>query len=121
MGLKILVVDDDGLLLKVIRIHLEEKGHEVTICAKAEKALQAFTQSPESFDLVITDLQMPGMHGDKLAEKIWEIRPEIPIILMTGNHSKFLEILAEKMGFSGFLEKPFGVADLLETIENIFA
>jgi len=81
---KILVVDDEVPVLTVMQQHLRKMGYLVTTRADSADALETFRAEPQQFDLVITDHTMPGMQGAELAEKLGEIRSEVPVILVTG-------------------------------------
>jgi PAS domain S-box-containing protein len=84
---QILVVDDEVPVLSVMQQSLRQMGYRVITRADSQDALETFRAEPERFDLVITDHTMPGLQGADLAEKIGEIRAELPVILVTGlNH-----------------------------------
>ena len=76
------------------------------VMTNSSEALKHFETSPQAFDLIITDMAMPNMAGDVLAQKIMEIRPDIPIILCTGFSEHMDEKQALFKGFKGFLLKP---------------
>jgi hypothetical protein len=80
----ILVVDDQQLIVDMERKMLERLGYHVTARTSSTEALEAFRMQPDKFNMVITDMTMPNMRGDQLAEKMIEIRPDIPVILCTG-------------------------------------
>lgn len=104
---RILFVDDDPVLVEVNQMQLEAFGYTVTAVSDSLAALGLFKKNPEEFDLVITDMTMPDMTGDVLAGKILEIRPQIPIILMTGYSEKINPEQAGDKGIRGYLTKPF--------------
>ncbi|MFA5906525.1 MAG: response regulator, partial [Desulfobacula sp.] len=83
------------------------------------EALQAFRQSPKAFDLVITDLTMPDLTGDQLAEKISEIRPGMPIILCTGYGEPINKEKFDLKGIKGFLYKPVVIKEASHLIRDI--
>ena len=76
------------------------------------EALEAFRADPTKFDVVITDLAMPNMSGDKLAGELIKIRPDIPVILCTGFSERMPEEKAAAVGIKGFLMKPIVIKDL---------
>ncbi|HQP72312.1 MAG TPA: ATP-binding protein, partial [Methanoculleus sp.] len=80
----ILLVDDEELILSSLQRTLRLSGYRVTALQNGQEALEEFSENPHEFDLVITDLTMPGMTGLDLVGKIKEKRPDIPIILCTG-------------------------------------
>lgn len=81
---QILVVDDEIPVLDMMQQHLRKMGYRVTTRADSREAIKTFRANSGNFDLVITDHTMPEMQGDELAEEIGSVRPELPVILMTG-------------------------------------
>jgi len=81
---KILVVDDEIPILDMLQQHLRKMGYRVTTRADSLEAMNTFRADPDHFDLVITDHTMPGLQGADLAEELGAIRPDLPVILMTG-------------------------------------
>lgn len=74
----LLIVDDEAVLAGMWQQHLELLGYRVTACTSSLSAMQHFKSHPEAFDLVLTDMNMPNITGDKLSRMVIEIRPEIP-------------------------------------------
>ena len=103
---RILFIDDEEPIAKLGRQSLERLGYKVKAIASPIEALEIFRSQPEEFDLVITDLTMPKMTGDKLVKEILSIRPNIPIILCTGFSEKMDEKKAKTIGAAGYIEKP---------------
>jgi CheY-like chemotaxis protein len=81
---RILVVDDEIPVLSMMQQRLRQMGYRVVTRADSIEALQTFRAEPMKFDLVITDHTMPSMQGAELAEQVGDLRPEIPVVLMTG-------------------------------------
>lgn len=102
----ILFVDDEQTVLFCASRMLENLGYVITTCQKSTKALDLFQSQPDRFDMVITDMTMPLMTGDKLAKELLKIRPDIPIILCTGHSSLISEKKALAMGIKAFILKP---------------
>ena len=94
-------------------------GYQVTSRASSIEALEAFRDSPDKFDLVITDMAMPNMPGDKLAVELTKIRPGIPILLCTGFSETMSEDKAASMGIKGYLLKPIVMKDLSQKISEV--
>lgn len=109
--LRVLVVDDDSLVLTSTSLLLEDLGHQVISAASGAQALALF-DSEQEFDLVITDMVMPQMNGAQLAQAIRIIRPHLPIILATG-YAERLEGFAARLPR---LSKPFTQLNLVEVI-----
>ncbi len=115
----ILFVDDEAILVKSIRNTLKYLGYQVTTTERSTEALDLFRRSPESFDLVITDQNMPHMNGMELASHVSSIRPSLPIILCTGFSKDDGAKAAAKCGVSKFLLKPIGTRDLALAIREV--
>lgn len=115
---KILLVDDEAPIVKLEKIMLERLGYQVCERTSSLDALEAFKANPDSFDLIISDMAMPNMTGDRLALKIKEIRPEIPIILCTGFSNKLDEMKMEHLGIQGVLMKPVIKSELANMVRN---
>ena len=81
---RLLVVDDEILILSMMQQQLRKMGYRVITRADSVSALESFQQEPDKYDLVITDHTMPGMLGAELAEKLGGVRADVPVILMTG-------------------------------------
>ena len=114
----ILFVDDDEVLVDINKKTLEYFGYQVTAVSSSLEAFNIFQNAPDSFDLIITDMTMPQMTGDKLAEKILGIRPGIPIILATGYSDAINPELAKAKGIKGYLSKPFVQRNLADEIRK---
>lgn len=83
------------------------------------EALEAFQTDPNKFDLVISDVTMPNMTGDMLAQKLRKIRRDIPIILCTGFSEKILNKRVEQLGIKKLLMKPLRMRDLSEAVHQV--
>ena len=84
---RILVVDDEVPILSMMQQRLRQMGYRVITRADSLEAMETLRAEPRKFDLVITDHTMPSLQGSELAEKIGELREDLPVILMTGlNH-----------------------------------
>jgi CheY-like chemotaxis protein len=81
---RVLYLDDEEPLVFIIRRMLERLGHKVSGFTKAQDALAAFTTEPEAFDLVISDMSMPGMNGIDFAIAILAVRPEAFVVIASG-------------------------------------
>lgn len=103
---KILVVDDEILLAELHGRLLEGLGYDVHVETIPEDALHLFTSDPHQFDLVVTDMTMPGLNGAELAKGILAQRPDLPIILCTGFSDLVNEEKARSLGVRDFAMKP---------------
>ena len=101
---KVLVVDDDPVVGKSFDRVLSGKGYAVITASNAQEALNKL--DAEDYDVVFTDIKMPGMSGLEMAERVKERRPWLPVVIVTGYGSPDNEARAEAAGVSGFLRKP---------------
>ena len=116
---RILLVDDEKAILTMEKQMLERLGYQVTSRTSSIEALEAFRNNPDKFDLVITDMSMPNMPGDKLSVELTKIRPDIPILLCTGFSETMSEEKAKSLGIKGFLFKPIVMKDLSQKIREV--
>ncbi|MFO7709839.1 MAG: response regulator [Desulfobacterales bacterium] len=103
---RILLVDDEEQIVSMEKQVLEKLGYQVTACSGSAEALTVFSSRPDQFDLVITDMTMPHMTGESLAQKLMGIRPGLPVILCTGYSEMITEEKAATMGIRKFVLKP---------------
>jgi PAS domain S-box-containing protein len=118
-GERILLVDDESALVMIGTKILQRVGYSVTAFISAKEALDAFTAQPNGFDLVITDLTMPGMTGIDLADALLEVRRDIPIILCTGYIEESIREQANLLGFREILVKPMTAQILTEAVQRV--
>ncbi|MBE0619269.1 MAG: response regulator [Burkholderiales bacterium] len=109
---KVLVVDDDPVVGKSFDRVLSGKGYAVITASSGQEALDKL--ETENYDVVFTDIKMPGMSGLEMAEQVKQRRPWLPVVIVTGYGSPGNEARAEAAGVSGFLRKPLSP----EMIEN---
>jgi CheY-like chemotaxis protein len=116
---RILFIDDEEPIAHFGARALERLGYQVVAKTASLQALKLFRDKPAQFDLVITDLSMPGMTGDKLVHELLSIRADIPIILCTGFSEQVTEGQAKAMGAKAFLMKPLTIKILAETVRRV--
>jgi PAS domain S-box-containing protein len=116
---RILFVDDEPFQTDMFKHMLGLLGYTVEVCNSGDEALSLFDESIHSFDLVITDMIMPGMTGDQLAQKMLALRPDLPIILATGYSDGFTETQAKKMGLRGYAVKPLVMEELAQLVRTV--
>lgn len=115
----ILFVDDEKPLVSLVRQMLENLDYHVVAVSNAATAIAVFSEDPSAFDLIVTDLTMPSMTGFDLAHKIHDIRPEIPIVLMTGYSDQAADKnKLTRAGIRTVLIKPFTFRQLAETVKK---
>jgi two-component system cell cycle sensor histidine kinase/response regulator CckA len=116
---RILFIDDEPVIMEMGRQILESLGYNVIARNSSIEALELFKEKKNSFDLVITDMTMPHITGEKLAENLMLIRPDIPVILCTGFSSMIDEQKALGMGIRAFVSKPVLKRELAKTIRKV--
>ncbi len=116
---RILLVDDEKGVVGVTKKMLEKIGYKVTARTGSIEALELFRNSPEMFDLVITDMTMPDMTGERLAGEIMAIKSRIPVILCTGFSDKIDRRKAIEIGISAFVLKPIVVREMADAIRKV--
>ena len=115
---RILFIDDETELTKSCCNFLSGIGYNVSGQTDSETALALFKSHPDDFDLIITDYNMPGLRGDKLAEKILAEKPTIPIILCSGYSHSFDKNDAASLGIREYLKKPISLKGLALTVRK---
>ncbi|UCF91969.1 MAG: PAS domain S-box protein [Desulfobacterales bacterium] len=115
----ILFLDDEEDLVNIGAQMLSHLGYKVVPYMNSVEALELFRADPAQFDLVITDMTMPKLTGDKLAKELIKIRPDIPIILCTGYSASITEEQAKDIGIKVFSPKPLVMRDLAETTRRV--
>lgn len=115
---KILIIDDDEMVLAVTQQTLEMLGYQVVAESNALQALDMVKQKTHGFDLIITDQTMPGLTGKELIEIIKKGQPDLPTILCTGYSSKISQDDAEQIGINAICMKPLEIGELAKAVKN---
>jgi len=116
---RILFVDDEKALVELGHNMLERLGYSVECRTSSIEALELFSARPHNFDLVMTDMTMPNLTGEKLALAMMKIRPDIPVILCTGFSEQITEEKARKMGIRKFILKPIVMKMLAQAVREV--
>lgn len=116
---RVLFVDDDLAVARISRLMLEHCGYDVVVATDAHNALQLFEQMPHAFTLVMTDQIMPGMTGGELAQRLLQIRADLPIILCTGFSETLDDEEAKALGIREFLMKPLSLQELSAVLTRV--
>ncbi len=116
---RILFVDDEEAQIRTVQPLLERLGYSVTVEMDPRRALDRFRSHPDAFDLVITDQVMPYLPGNRLAQEMLGLRPDLPIILCTGFSETVDEDKARVMGIREFILKPFRLMEISELIRKV--
>jgi len=101
-----LVVDDQVDVAKTIGKIMNFLGYETAVMTDSQEALNLFTENPDIYDFVITDMTMPKMTGDKLAREILKLRQDIPVVVMTGYSDTINKEKAREIGIRALIPKP---------------
>lgn len=115
----ILFVDDEEILAEMGKTMLEKLGYKVTVRRSSFEALETFQNTPDAFDVIITDQTMPGMTGYDLARRLLQIRKDVPIILCTGYSSLIDEITAKALGIKEFAFKPLSKQKMAKLVRKV--
>jgi two-component system response regulator PilR (NtrC family) len=112
----ILVVDDELSMREFLKILLDKEGYEVSTASEASSAIDLITS--QNFDLVISDIKMPGMGGLSLLGKIKEINNSLPVIMITAFASPDNAVIAMKRGAFDYITKPFKVDEIIKIVKS---
>ncbi len=115
----ILFVDDEEQICSMAKEYLTEYGYVVDVCSNGRDALFVIEQDLQAYDLLITDMTMPGMNGKELTKKVLTLRSDFPVILCTGYSSLIDREDAASTGISAYLEKPVVMEDLIGRIKEV--
>jgi PAS domain S-box-containing protein len=116
---RILVVDDEQKLAEVTALSLEHLGYNVRFETDSRKALEVFKSDPNAFDLVLCDVSMPEMPGDDLARQVLALRPDVPVVLMTGHSDRVDKKQMLNLGVKKLLSKPLSLHMLAVSMREV--
>ena len=106
---RILIVDDEIFVAEMIRTMVSRLGYQITLAHSGTEGLAKFQANPASFDLIITDHSMPGTSGLDLAEAVTRLKPQLPIIMITGYNDSFDDEILSRHGINKVLYKPIAL------------
>ena len=115
----ILLVDDESSVANMEKIMLERLGYDVTAVTDSRKAALLFGSRPDRFDLIISDMTMPGMTGIQLQEAIKAVRPDIPFIICSGFSDKIDNGSSGLLDIQGYLEKPVMKSEMAKIVRAV--
>ncbi len=116
MGKRVLVVDDEKLIVKGIRFSLEQDGMEVTCAYDGEEALEIAKN--ETFDIILLDVMLPGLTGFEVCQQIREFS-DVPIVMLTAKGDDMDKILGLEYGADDYITKPFNILEVKARIKAI--
>lgn len=117
-GRNILLVDDDRSIAEITGKMLDNLGYNVHTETDSRCALERFGTNPKDFDLVLSDVTMPGMTGDVLAKKVLNLRPDMPVILMTGHSERVSRRSVMDLGVKKLIFKPLSMSKLATCVRE---
>ncbi|HEY2736116.1 MAG TPA: response regulator [Polyangiales bacterium] len=117
---RILFVDDEAALVSLTVRSLAKLGYRVTGLTDPRRALELFRGDPSAFDAVVTDLSMPAVSGFDLAREICQLRPDLPLLLMSGFVSERDLHESIACGIREIIQKPFAIETLAQKLEQLF-
>lgn len=120
-GEPVLCVDDKPALMVVTQQRLQRLGEEVTAATSGMEPTARCRERPDDSDVVITNLTMPMMDGVRLRGQLREIRPELPVILVSGVSPTLTPEKVQHLGFRGLLHQPATLRVLAETLPQVFS
>lgn len=115
---KILFVDDEAEILVIGERMFKNLGYSVITARSGKEALEIFSRAPQLFDILVTDMAMPGMTGARLTREITNIRPGFPVIMCTGYSETINKETAMSMGVRAYIAKPYKLKDLAISVSN---
>ena len=118
----ILIVDDEINLLRSMAFTLKRNGYKITTATNGKEAFDLiveFDRNKKSFDLIITDMQLPGLTGKQLIDELNFIKISVPILVITGHGDKNMVVELLNKGCRGYLDKPFNSDELLKQVLKI--
>jgi len=116
-SLKVLVVDDEEIVRHTLKALLNHLGHQVDCAEDGNSGLRTLKEG--CYDVVFVDLRMPGLDGMGFMSRSKEIRPHIPVIIITGHGSNDTREEALAAGAFGFLDKPFRFSDIRDLVGKV--
>lgn len=119
--LRVMLVDDDDLVSRFLEILLDNYGCNISVFNDSRDALENFRINPKAYDLVVSDVRMPNLAGDQLAEEVLAINPDIPFVLISGYSPDLDVVRLKKLGVKYFLSKPVENKRLLQIIDEFRA
>ncbi|MBD3174810.1 MAG: response regulator [Armatimonadia bacterium] len=117
---RILMVDDDPAVVQVAQEMLRLIGYAADGFTDGAEALRALSRRPSSYDLLVTDLIMPRLTGQQVIASALRIKPQLPVLVTSGDATEGARAFLRGPGVVGVLTKPFSMAELAETVREVF-
>jgi PAS domain S-box-containing protein len=116
---RIMLIDDEEQVVEMTELLLQRSGYKVTSFTDSIEAYRIFTESPDDFDVVVTDQTMPNLTGLELSKKILRIRKDTPIVICSGYSESVNEEICSEWGIKAYVSKPIIIKDLVKTIQDV--
>ena len=116
--LHVLVVDDDSVITDLLGIHLERMGYSVTVAPSAIEGLKKVSE--ETYHLIVSDVEMPGMDGIEFLSRVRAEQPTIGIVIMTAFPENHPRTIAVRAGADGYVGKPFNLKKFSNVLERAY-
>ena len=116
---KVLVADDDESVRESLCKLLQDEGYEVSAVANGAETVETFCREQNRIDLLLVDLNMPLMNGWATLDRLLEVNPSLPVLIVTAQPNQYE--MAEAAGVSALVEKPIDVPALLQLVHNLLA
>ncbi len=120
-ALRVLAVEDEAALGRMLQRLLEGAGHEVMVCLSGADAVARFAADPSAFDAVLTDVGMPGFSGWQVCRAVRDARPGVPVVLVTGWGATISDAELQRAGVSAVVAKPYRRQHLLDVLDRVTA
>lgn len=117
-GGRLLIVDDEAVIRFVLRCELEQRGYTVTEVENGRRAIEQFSRDPSCWIGAFVDFLLPDAHGDELIEQFLNLRPDLPVVLMTGDCDPDIERMAKELQLT-ILRKPFSLERVRPLLEDM--
>jgi DNA-binding response OmpR family regulator len=114
---RVLVIEDEPELARLIQRHLEETGFAVEVASRGDDGLRAAMADP--FDLILLDLMLPGMDGITVCRRLRERHVQTPVVMVTARTTEVEKVLGLESGADDYIAKPFGIAELTARVKAI--
>jgi signal transduction histidine kinase/ActR/RegA family two-component response regulator len=118
-GGRVLFIDDEEVLVVLGTHILTVLGYQATGTSRPLEALRMFASDPRAFDVVVTDLSMPGLSGFQLVQQLLDVRPDVPVVMMSGYLGPEETATARRLGVRELLLKPVGMDDLARALGRV--
>ncbi|MDP5208721.1 response regulator transcription factor [Microbulbifer sp. 2205BS26-8] len=117
MSKRILIIEDDHDILRLLRMHLEALGYLVTSCDNGEQGLMRALN--QKFNLLVLDVMLPGLDGLEVCRRLRDAGNALPILMLTARSSELDRVLGLEMGADDYLPKPFGIRELQARVKAL--